>query len=120
MQPDDELGMIPTTDQAVSQSFLKDMMLALRLSIHKSLTTTLSSQKAAIDNLDDKVDHVENKMAEFSDAHNGLVDAHNKLEDDLQMLSAKVADIEDRNRRNNINIRGIPEAISNSDLIPYI
>lgn len=120
IQPDDELGMFPTTDQAVSQTFLKDMMLALRASIHQSLTTTLSSQKAIIDEIGGRVDHVETKMAEFSEAHNGLVDAHSKLEDDFQTLSAKVADIEDRNRRNNIKIRGIPEAISNSELIPYI
>lgn len=46
-------------------------------------------------------------MAEFWEAHNRLVDAHNKLENEIQMLSTKLADIEDRNRRNNVKIRGI-------------
>lgn len=59
-------------------------------------------------------------MAEYSEAHNGLVDAHNSLENDLRVLSAKVADIEDRNRRNNIKIRDIPESVLNSKLTHYI
>lgn len=41
---------------------------------------------------------MENKMAEFTEAHNGLADAHNHLEDDLNSLTAKLADLEDRNR----------------------
>lgn len=69
VQPDDELGMFPTTEQMVSQNFLKDMMLALRSSIHQSLTMALTSQKADIDDLGERVDRVENKMAEFSEAH---------------------------------------------------
>lgn len=66
------------------------------------------------------MDHAENKIAEFSEAHNGLVDAHNKLEDDFKKLATKLADIEDRNRRNNVKIRCIPESVTGPDLIPYI
>lgn len=112
--------MFPTTDQAVSQSFLKDMILARRLPIHLSLTMALSSQKAATVDLGNRVNHVETKMAEFCRAQNELVDAHNKLEDDLKALLTKLADIEDRNRRNNIKIRGVPETVSGPDLVPYI
>lgn len=118
--PTDELGLYPATDQAVSQNILKEMMLALRSSIQQSLATALSSQQATIDGLGDRVDHVENKMAEFSTAHNELVDAHNNLEDELHLMAIKLADIEDRNRRNNIKIRGIPESVSGPELIPYI
>lgn len=35
-------------------------------------------------------------------------------------MATKLADIEDRNRRNNIKIRGIPESVSGPELIPYI
>lgn len=69
-----------------------------------------------MDDLGERVDHIENKMAEFTTAHNGLVDAQNQLDDDFHSLSAKVADLEDRSRRNNIKFRGIPESVSNTDL----
>lgn len=112
------LGAFPTTDQTVSQTFLKDMMLSLRSSIQQSFTSALNSQKSIIDDLDERVDHVESKMVDFSVAHNGLVDAHNQLDDNLKLLSAKLVDLEDRNRRNNIKLRGIPESVSNSELTP--
>lgn len=118
--PNDELGLFPTSDQAVSQTVLKDMMLALRSSLQQSFTTALSSQQVAIDTLGERVDHVETKLAEFSTAHNELVDAHNNMEDEIRLLTTKLADIEDRNRRNNIKIRGIPESVSGPELIPYI
>lgn len=115
--PNDELVLFPATDQAVSQAILKEMMLALRSYIHQSFTTALSSQQSTIDGLGDRVDHVETKMAEFSTAHNELVDAHNNLEDELHSMATKLADIEDRNHRNNIKIRGIPESVSGPELI---
>lgn len=117
---EDMLGAFLVTDQASSPALLKDMMLALRSSINTNLTTTLSSQKAAIDDLGKRVDHVETELADFWEAHNGLVDAHNSLEEDFRALSAKVPDIEDRNRRNNIKIRGIPDSVLNSELTHYI
>lgn len=117
---EDMLSDFPVADLTLSPALLKDMMLALRSSIQASLTSALSSHRTDIDNLGERVDHVETKLAEFSEAHNGLVDTHNSLEDDFQALSAKVADIEDRNRRNYIKIRGIPESVPNSELPRYI
>lgn len=79
-----------------------------------------NKQMAAIDELGDRVNHVENKMEEFSAAHNGLVDTHNQLEADVTSLSEKLADLEKRNRRNNLKLIGIPESVTNAELIPYI
>lgn len=105
------LETFPTTNQAVSESFLKEMMLEL-----KRDDAALNKQMSAIDGLVERVNHVENKMAEFSEAHNGLVDAHNHLEKDMTSLAAKLADLEDRNRRNNVKFRGIPEYVPPSEL----
>lgn len=96
------------------------MMLALCSSIQQSLTVTLNKQMAAIDDLGKRVKHVENKMEEFSTAHNGLVDTHNQLEADSNTISAKLADLEDKNRRNNLKLRDIPESVTNAERIPYI
>lgn len=82
-------------------------MLALRSSIQQGFTTALNTQRAAIDDLGECIDHAETKLAEYSIAHNTLVDAH-QLEDDMKSLAAKLADLEDRNMRNNIKLQGIP------------
>lgn len=70
---------------------------------------------SARDDLGDRVNHMENKMG----AHNGLVSAHNHLEDEVASLTAKLADLEDRNRRNNIKLRSIPESVP-PELTPFI
>lgn len=117
---DDMLDTFPTSNQVVSDSVLKEMMLALRTSIQTSFASALNSQSASIDGLGNRVDHIEHKMGEFSNAHNELVDSHNQLEDEVATLTAKLADLEDRNRRNNIKLRGVPESVSQSELVPYI
>lgn len=116
----DLLDTFPTSNQAVSESFLKEMMLALRSSIQQSFTEALNQQTSALDDLGERVSHVEDKMGEFSDSHNSLVDSHNRLEDELDSLKTKLADMEDRNRRNNIKFRGIPESVPPAELTPYL
>lgn len=74
------LETFPTTHQAVPESFLKEMMLALRSSIQQGFTAAFNKHMSAINDLAEGVDHVENKMGEFYAAHNGLVYAHNHLE----------------------------------------
>lgn len=69
------------------------MMLALRSSIQQSFTGALNKQMSALDEVGERVNHVENKMGEFSEAHNSLVDAHNHLEDELSSLATMLADL---------------------------
>lgn len=93
-------------------------MLALRSSIQQSFIETLNKQMSVLDDMSERVSHVENKMGEFSEAHNSLVDAHNQLEDELTSLAAKLADLEDRNRKK--MLWGVHESISPSDLILFV
>lgn len=48
--------------------------------------------------------HVEDKMGDFAAAHNKLVDAYNGREEEMQAIKCKLADHEDRSRRNNIKL----------------
>lgn len=50
---------------------------------------------------------------------NDLVDAHDEREGENEWIKAKLADMEDRPRRNNLKIRGIPESVQQSDLSLY-
>lgn len=117
---EDTLDNLPTVNQAASEPFIKEMMLALRSSLQQSFTEALNRQMTVIDGLGERVAHVETKMGEFSEAHNSLVDAHNNLEDDMESLATKLADLEDRNRRNNLKFRGVPESVLPSELTSYI
>lgn len=80
----------------------------------------ISEFRADIQTLVQRTEHVETKMAEFAKSHNTLIDSHSALEEEVARLSAKVLDLEDRSRRNNIRIRGIPESISPDSLRPFL
>lgn len=55
-------------------------------------------------------------MAEYAESFNDLVDAHNAKDVDIEWLKSKVADQEDRSRRNNLKIRNVSEAISSKTI----
>lgn len=94
-RPEDILHNLPTINQAALEPFIKEMMLALRSSLQQSFTEALNRQMTVIDGLVEWVAHVENKMGEFSEAHNSLVDAHNNLKEDMATLANKLADLEE-------------------------
>lgn len=59
-------------------------------------------------------------MGEFASTFNDLVDAHNDRDDEMMQMKIKLADLEDRSRRNNITFRGIPETVKPPDLKKYL
>lgn len=59
-------------------------------------------------------------MGDFAVAHNELVDAHNEAEDELLTIKSKLADLEDRSRRNNVKFRGVAETILSAELRNHI
>lgn len=66
-----------------------------------------------------RVDHIETKMGEFATTINDLADAHDMKENEIEAVKAKLSDIEDRSRRNNLKIGGAPESVQQSDLRKY-
>lgn len=58
-------------------------------------------------------------MGEFASSHNTLVDAYNDQSEDISWLKGKMADLEDRARRNNVKICGVPEAVQPAQLQEY-
>lgn len=71
----------------------------------------MSNFKAEVGELGGRIDRIEKKMSEFASSHNSLIDAHNDQSNDVTWLKAKVADLEHRSKRNNVKIRGVPEAV---------
>ena len=76
--------------------------------IHKS-TNALSQEIA---NLGGRTDILETKHDELALAHNDLRKDYELLADSFSFMQAHVEDLDNRNRRNNIRVRGIPESIT--------
>lgn len=116
----DNIAAFPTNNQPVMDSTLKDMLVSLRSAIHTDMLQLMKQCKSEVNEVRNRVTHIESKMGEFTETFNSMVDAHNEHEDDIVWLKSKVADLEDRFRRNNIKIRGIPKTIKTSELTAFL
>lgn len=115
----DPFTAFPTTDKPVSDTMPKDMLASLRSSMHADMIKCINNFKAEVGDLGERVDHIQKKIGDFAASHNTLIDAHNDQSDEITWLKAKVADLEDRSRRNNIKIRGVPEVILPAQVQQY-
>lgn len=70
--------------------------------------------------VENRVNHIENKMGEFVTTFNDLVDDSEGKDEEMEWVKAKIADIENRSIRNNLKIRGIPESVAQADLCSYV
>ncbi|CAH2322456.1 Hypothetical predicted protein [Pelobates cultripes] len=59
-------------------------------------------------------------MEETQEAHNHLIDQVNTLQVTISTMENKLMDIEDRARRNNLRLWGIPETVAPADLQAYL
>lgn len=55
-------------------------------------------------------------MEECTRTVNDLIDACKEQSEETNWIKAKIADLKDRSRRNNVKIRGVPESIPPTDL----
>lgn len=78
-----------------------------------SLTSRFSAE---VHSLGDRVHTVESSMSDMVTTINDLVEAHEENIAERHWLKAKIANLEDRSRRNNLTIRGIPESVQSSEL----
>lgn len=58
------------------------MLLSFKCALSKEMHECVAKFTSEIQLVGERVDHVENKMAEFAGTFNNLVDAHNAREDD--------------------------------------
>lgn len=65
------------------------------------------------------MNQVEHKMEEYTSSYNVMVEAHTAQGEDISWIKDKLADLEDRSRRNNLKLRGIPESVPPSQLLQY-
>lgn len=110
---------VPILQSSPEQS-MQQLFDTFRQHVQADFRSMFSDLKADLQSLISRTDHVEKKMSDFAKSHNSLIDSHATLEEEVLRLSAKVLDLEDRSRRNNIRIRGIPESVSPDLLRPFL
>ena len=116
----DSIDLFPTNNKPVLDTVLKEMLVSLRSSLHSDMVSCVHKFSSDLRHVADRVSHVETKMGEYASTINALVDANETTEDDIESLKAKIAEMEDRSRRNNLKIRGIPESVKQQDLRHYV
>lgn len=115
----DSIDLFPTTNQPVLDTTLKDMLVSLRSSLHADMLSCVHKFVVELRKTLSRVDCIETKMEELATTINDLVNTHDNNENEMDAIKAKFAEIEDRSRRNNLKIRGVPESVQQSELRTY-
>lgn len=84
------------------------------------LCSSINRIQYRMDHVEERTDHNERQMENYSKAFNEMVDAHDSHTEELQHFKSQLVDVEDSSKKNNIKFRGIPEIVKNSDLTSYL
>lgn len=72
-----------------------------------------------MENMDHRVTTIEQGMSECTTTVKDLTDTYDEVKEEQEWVRAKLADLEDRSRHNNVKLRGVPENILPADLQKY-
>ncbi|CAH2248813.1 Hypothetical predicted protein [Pelobates cultripes] len=86
---------------------------------YKTMTYNPNMQLEMVDNLPPSAEDVEYRLQAQEQAHQDLVDTVKDLQKQVNQQAEKMTDSEDRSRRNNLRIRGIPNNVEISELLDY-
>lgn len=113
--PDTQKEILPATATQIH-----DMLHEVKCALQKDIKQMSEDLRKDIHEIGERTAHLEEQMSEFVEAHNDLADSHTKVQAEADRLADKVADLEDRSRRNNLRFRGIPEEVNPQELEQYI
>ncbi|CAH2300970.1 Hypothetical predicted protein [Pelobates cultripes] len=111
-------------DSPLTAQNMKKMLAELTDTIQRNMATQIQALmvdlRKEILEVGQHTAQVEKQMDEFVEAHNSLTNKLQELGSILHDHALKMANMEDRSRRNNLQIRGIPESILNPALNTYL
>lgn len=115
----DPIADFPTADRLISDPLLKEMLISLRSAPRIDMVKGINQCNKEVQAIGVRVDQVEHQMEEYTSTYNIMVYAHAVQGEDIAWLKDKVADLEDKSRRNNIKLRGVPESVPATHLLQY-
>ncbi|CAH2315837.1 Hypothetical predicted protein, partial [Pelobates cultripes] len=110
---------LPTTQEGegkVTPALIQNMLDAQSNKLLAHFQTSISDLKKEIQAIGDRTEHLENKLETHAAAHITMLTKIKQLEAHISSHDNKLADLEDRSRRNNLRLRGIPESVAVGDL----
>lgn len=113
----EHLAVHPASDQPASEQALKLMLLSPQKDLRNELRLSLFSVHTRLEHVEEHTDMLERQMTEYAFAPPEAFYHHSE---EIRLLQAKVADLENCSRKNNIKFRGIPKTVKPQDLIHYI
>ncbi|CAH2319226.1 Hypothetical predicted protein [Pelobates cultripes] len=119
-QSDYESGTSKYSDSSVTERSLHKMLQELCTTITADFHHIDGDLRREISSLGDRTSHLENRTEELCIVHNKVVDKIQKLSEKNETLKLKVADRDDRSRRQNVRFRGIHDDVSHEALPAYI
>ncbi|KAM4038336.1 uncharacterized protein ACNLHF_016640 [Anomaloglossus baeobatrachus] len=106
--------------EPLNEHTMKQLMSEIMSTFKKDMQNMLRSMQRDINAVEERTTHIEDKMAELTTAHNDVVDSVVSIDEEVDALKLKVADMEDRSRRNNVRLRGIAEMVKTEDLKEFL
>ncbi|XP_063818782.1 uncharacterized protein LOC135056932 [Pseudophryne corroboree] len=88
--------------------------------VQAEVHTAITSLKADISDLGDRTDHLESKMDEVVAFQQGVEDDVHTLKQEMRLILEHQEDQDNRARRNNLRIRGIPEEVDMTSLPGFL
>lgn len=113
------MASFPTSGQPVIDTTLKDMLMSLQSSPMSDLSLLFHKISTDMQHIEGKVTNIESGMTECTTTVNDLIDTYEEVRDEQEWMRAKLADLEDCSRLNNIKLRGVPESVPSTDLPKY-
>lgn len=102
------MASFPTIGQPVIDTTLKDMLLSLQSSLMTDLSSLFTKISTDMHVMDERVSHLEHSMEECTTTVNDLIKTYAEVKEEQSWVRAKLANLDDRSRRNNIKLRGVP------------
>lgn len=116
----EKLDAFSAVGQPILDSIHKDMLITIREALQHAMASFMKQTNNETKAIGNRVDHIGNKLGNYTQAHNEVVDSHENLAEEIRNMKLKMADVEDRSCRNNVKFRGIPEMVSSVDLRPFL
>ncbi|CAH2292404.1 Hypothetical predicted protein [Pelobates cultripes] len=110
----------PEPGEALTKGYLAQALEALSQKLIGSWKNSMDSLRRDVQEIGKRTSHIESKMEEDAAAHNDLATHVESLEEKLLLTESKLADMEDRSRRNNLPLRGVPESVFPAVLQEYV
>lgn len=105
---------------AVLDAKLNSLLHDLTRSIPKEVGKIAHELRGEIDQLGERTNTLENKFDELTQYVHVLEEDNSNLKHTVSLLQLQQEDLENRERRQNLRIRGVPEAVSDKELRPYL